>query len=62
MLFLILQARELYVQFPRLAGARLAGAVVDKACLIAQLRQYADADALVANRVTYLEKGITGLD
>ena len=56
-------APELYVRYPKLATARLEGAVVDKNELMGQLRQHADAgDEFARTRLEYLEQGLTGLD
>jgi hypothetical protein len=57
-------AQQLYVQFPRLANARLAGAEVDRQQLMRQLLEFAEkfGDDFARARWGYLRDGITGLD
>ena len=55
-------AWELYVNHPRLAGARLEGAQVPKEELMEQLMSYSEEEPLAKMRWEYLRDGVTGLD
>uniref|UniRef100_A0A7S4HN98 Uncharacterized protein n=1 Tax=Odontella aurita TaxID=265563 RepID=A0A7S4HN98_9STRA len=56
-------AMELYAQYPRLRGARMSGADVDRGALMRQLKEHADrGDTFALTRWNYLDQNVTGLD